>query len=103
MSVPSWRSANRVPTRRHHVDGHRPIREAEVPECQKRDVRPVGLGDLIIMPSEDRLKKALSAQGLNYLGLETAPIGATDFSALLARLKRQNLVILHVAISGLDT
>jgi ABC-type branched-subunit amino acid transport system substrate-binding protein len=60
------------------------------------------LGDAVLKPSEDKLKAELAKHNMEYLGLETAPIGTNDFSTLLARLKQKNADILHLGLYGLD-
>lgn len=60
------------------------------------------LGADFIKLVEESLKKTLAANKLEYIGVETSPIGVTDFSTLLARIKQKNADIVHLAIYGLD-
>jgi branched-chain amino acid transport system substrate-binding protein len=60
------------------------------------------LGAATLAPSEANLKKSLAQYNLNYLGMETAPIGTTDFSTLLARIKQKGADLLQLGIWGLD-
>lgn len=48
------------------------------------------------------LKKALGANGLSLVAVEKVPVGATDFSTTLARIKNVNPDIIQLAISGAD-
>jgi branched-chain amino acid transport system substrate-binding protein len=60
------------------------------------------LGAATLAPSEANLKKSLAKYNLNYLGMETAPIGTTDYSTLLARVKQKGADLLQLGIWGLD-
>lgn len=48
------------------------------------------------------LKKSLSANGLQLVDTEKVPVGATDYSTTLARLKKVNPDVVQLAISGAD-
>ncbi|MBI2766878.1 MAG: ABC transporter substrate-binding protein [Chloroflexi bacterium] len=60
------------------------------------------VGDAVVKPSEANLQATLTKNGLTYLGMETAPIGTTDYSTLLARIKQKNADIIQLGIWGLD-
>jgi ABC-type branched-subunit amino acid transport system substrate-binding protein len=48
------------------------------------------------------LKKSLSDNGLELVATEKVPVGATDFSTTIARLKNVNPDVVQLAISGAD-
>ena len=75
---------------------------AQMPNVKKVMLVAWDLGAATLAPSIANLKKALAQYNIEYLGVETAPIGATDYSTLLARVKQKGADLLQLGIWGLD-
>jgi ABC-type branched-subunit amino acid transport system substrate-binding protein len=59
-------------------------------------------GEAYVKATADNLKKELTKQGMELVGVETAPIGATDYASIYARLKGLNPDLIQLAIWGPD-